>query len=276
MLSQSMNTNSQPLRRNALQAFSWKEYFALVSAGMIGVLSALPSAGNLLERTAVNAKVPVQVLAAGQLLQSAFWMLLTVGIGLTLAARTGLGAPLLRSYFAGERVGRKLRSYVLPAVMLALFTTMLVTALDRLYFAPRMPGFSSAISQVSGWKGILVSLYGGITEEILTRLFLVTLLAWILSWFRHTDDGRPTPAVMWIAILSVAVIFGLGHLPATLASTPFSMTVLARAIVLNGMYGTVFGYLYWKRGLESSMMCHFASDLLVHVILPAVVLYLQN
>ena len=115
---------------------------------------------------------------------------------------------------------------------------------------------------------MLAALYGGITEEILTRLFLVTLLAWTLSWFSHLGDGKPSNLAMWIAIVSAAIIFGLGHIPAVLASTPFSFFILARAILLNGIYGTLFGYLYWKRGLESSMMSHFTSDLLVHVILP--------
>ena len=73
---------------------------------------------------------------------------------------------------------------------------------------------------------------------------------------------------MWIAILGSAILFGLGHLPATLASVPFSPIVLAREVTLNGIMGTTFGYLYWKRGLESSMMAHFSSDLLVHLILP--------
>jgi hypothetical protein len=52
--------------------------------------------------------------------------------------------------------------------------------------------------------------------------------------------------------------------------SPFSITVLVRAVLLNGIYGTVFGYLYWKRGLESSMISHLTADLLVHVILPAI------
>jgi len=73
---------------------------------------------------------------------------------------------------------------------------------------------------------------------------------------------------MWIAILGSAILFGLGHLPATLMNNQFSLMILARAIVLNGIPGTIFGYLYWKRGLESSMMAHFSADLIVHVILP--------
>jgi hypothetical protein len=62
---------------------------------------------------------------------------------------------------------------------------------------------------------------------------------------------------MWIAIIGSAVFFGLGYLPATPVSDPFSMIVLARAALLNGLHGTLFGYLDWKRGLKSSMMAHF-------------------
>jgi membrane protease YdiL (CAAX protease family) len=236
---------------------------------MVGVIGGLPAAWGVMGKTAALANVPVQLLAAGQLLQSTIWMLLTVGIGLLLATKTGLGAPLLRGYLAGEQVGAKFRSRVLPSALLALFATVAVITLDRLFFLPGMPGFSSAIPQISGWQGILTSLYGRITGEILTRLFFVTLLAWILSLFSHTDDKKPSSVAMWVAIVSSAVIFGLGHIPATLASTSFSVTVLAREVLLNGIYGTLFGYLYWKRGLESSMMAHFTSDLLVHVILPA-------
>ncbi len=269
MLIEPTKTNIGLSKKSLLQNFSWKEYGILVFAGIVGVLGGLPAAWGVMEKTAALSKVPVQFLAAGQLLQSTFWMLFTVGIGLLLGIKTGLGAPILKSYLAGETVGAKFRSHISPSVLLALLATTAVVALDRLFFLPRMPGFSSAISQISGWKGILTALYGGITEEILTRLFLVTLLAWILSWFSHTDEGKPSPTAMWIAIVGSAVLFGLGHLPATLASTPFSMTVLAREVLLNGIYGTLFGYLYWKRGLESSMMAHFTSDLLVHAILPA-------
>jgi len=106
------------------------------------------------------------------------------------------------------------------------------------------------------------------TEEILSRLFFLTLLAWILSWFSHTKDQRPSPTAMWIAILGSAILFSLGHLPATLENNQFSLMILARAISLNGILAIIFGYLYWKRGLESSMMPHFSADLIVHVNLP--------
>jgi len=167
-------------------------------------------------------------------------------------------------------VGAKFRSYILPSISFGVLGAFIAKALDVWFFVPHMPGFSSVISQTSGWKGFLASFYGGITEEIFSRLFLLTLLAWALSWFSHIEDNRPSPTVMWTAILGSAIIFGLGHLPATLMTNQFSLMILARAVVLNGIPGTIFGYLYWKRGLESSMMAHFSADLIVHVILPLV------
>ena len=270
MYTQSTKADIESSNKGVLSKFSWMEFFILVFAGMIGVVAALPSAWSVIEKTAGLSNIPAQTLAAGQLVQSIFWISLAVGVGLLLAAKTGLGASLLRSYLAGEKVDTQLHLHLLPLVLSAFLATTVVIALDRMYFIPRMPGFSTAISQISGWKGILASFYGGITEEILTRLFFVTLLAWIVSRFSHTDDGKPSSFAMWIAIISSAVVFGLGHLPATLASTPFSMTVLAREVLLNGIYGTLFGYLYWKHGLESSMLSHFTSDLLVHFVLPAI------
>jgi len=76
----------------------------------------------------------------------------------------------------------------------------------------------------------------------------------------------PSAAAFWAANLLAAILFGLGHLPATAALVPLSKIVVLRAVVLNGFAGIIFGYLYWKRGLESAMVAHFSCDLIVHVL----------
>ena len=63
-----------------------------------------------------------------------------------------------------------------------------------------------------------------------------------------------------------AVVFGLGHLPATAALLPLTPAVIARAVVLNGIPGVVFGWLFWRRGLEAAMVAHFGADLVLHVL----------
>ena len=39
---------------------------------------------------------------------------------------------------------------------------------------------------------------------------------------------------------------------------------------MNDLAGLAFGWLYWKRGLESAMLAHFSADMTVHVIAPLV------
>ena len=87
------------------------------------------------------------------------------------------------------------------------------------------------------------------------------------KFISHTADGRPTIAVLWIANVLAAVLFGLGHLPATAALFPLTPLVITRAVVLNGLLGIAFGYLYMTRGLESAMISHFSADIVLHVLL---------
>jgi len=274
MSAQEIVSDTNPSTKEDLQKFFWKEYLILAVAGLFGYLIALPTTWSFIKETADKAGIPFQLLVGEQIIQSTIWILLAVGIGLLVSRKTGLGAPILEAYLNGKSVRTELRSRILPSVSLGVLGASAAKILDVWFFIPRMPGFSSVISETSGWKGFLASFYGGITEEILSRLLFLTLLAWVLSWFSHTKDEQPTKTAMWIAILGSAVIFGLGHLPATLMTNPFSLMILARAILLNGILAAIFGYLYWKRGLEYSIMAHFSADLMVHVILPAIMLYL--
>ena len=78
-------------------------------------------------------------------------------------------------------------------------------------------------------------------------------------------DGQPSLKILWLANVIVAILFGLGHLPATMLLFPLTPLVIARAIILNGLAGLAFGYLYWTRGLESAMLAHFSGDMILIV-----------
>ena len=95
----------------------------------------------------------------------------------------------------------------------------------------------------------------------------MSVLVWLGRFVSKTEDGHPTLAVLWIANILAAILFGLGHLPATAALFPITPLVIIRAIVLNGLIGIAFGYLYFKHGLESAMLSHFTADIVLHVLL---------
>jgi hypothetical protein len=44
--------------------------------------------------------------------------------------------------------------------------------------------------------------------------------------------------------------------------------LVIRAITLNGVAGSAFGWLYWHCGLESAMLSHFCTDIFLHVVGP--------
>ena len=150
----------------------------------------------------------------------------------------------------------------------------MILALELLVFQPAIrhqtPAAAAALSlwkQPAAWKGLLASFYGGIDEEIQLRLFALSLLIWLARFIFRRPDGRPTATAFWIANMLAALLFGLGHLPAYSLLAPLTPVIVVRAVVLNGLLGLGFGYLYWTRGLESAMLSHFSADLLLHVAL---------
>ena len=84
-----------------------------------------------------------------------------------------------------------------------------------------------------------------------------------LSKSGEDPSGLPSVKALWAVNLIVAILFGLGHLPATAFVFPLTSLVVTRAIVLNGLGGLVFGYLYWTRGLEASMLAHLCADIVL-------------
>lgn len=64
----------------------------------------------------------------------------------------------------------------------------------------------------------------------------------------------------------MAIIFGLGHLPSTSLFLPITTLVVVAAILLNGVAGIGFGFLYRKHGLEAAMIAHFPADFAIYVV----------
>jgi membrane protease YdiL (CAAX protease family) len=175
----------------------------------------------------------------------------------------------------GEPVTDKVRGILPLSSILGVVATLLLLALEFFYFQPAMvkelAGSAAALNlqtaQPAAWKGFLASFYGGIAEEILLRLFVMSLFVWLGRFISKTSQGKPTNAVFWIANILAAVLFGLGHLPTTALLVPLTPLIITRAVILNGLIGIVCGWLFWKRGLESAMVAHFSADLVLHVLL---------
>jgi membrane protease YdiL (CAAX protease family) len=61
---------------------------------------------------------------------------------------------------------------------------------------------------------------------------------------------------MWTANVLAALLFGALHLPFTATIVAITPALVARALLLNGLAGVIFGWLYWRRSLEAAMVAH--------------------
>lgn len=202
-----------------------------------------------------------------QMIQSLVIFSVAIFLGLILAKRVGFSLPVLEGWLEGREVGSYFRSILGISIGLGLLSGVIIVVLSLL-FTPVTATFQNVELSIPLWKGFLASFYGAISEEIVMRLFLMTVIVWIIFKIKKTEDGKPTTWGIWIAIVVSAVIFGLGHLPITGSITSITPLIIGRAVLLNGVGGIVFGWLYWKKGLESAMMGHFSADIVLHVIYP--------
>lgn len=258
---------------NILKTFNWKLYIILLIASIFGTIAVLPYTLTLQEGLLQNLPVPLPFLMAAQVIQSIVLFAVTIFIGLYLAKKVGLGLPILEGWLEGREVKSYLKSILGISIGLGILASILIIGLDYLFsFAGSTSSVVLAQTIPPAWQGFLSSFYGGINEEILLRLFLMTLIAWVIFKIKKTEEGKPTNGGMWLAIILAAVIFGIGHLPTALAIATLTPLLIIKVITLNAVGGIIFGWLYWKKGLESAMISHFSADIVLHVILPLLAL----
>jgi membrane protease YdiL (CAAX protease family) len=245
-----------------------KLFLILLVAGILANIAVIPYALSLalMRTTELPVSFPVAVLI--QIIQAAVFFSIAIFVGLFLGKKVGLGAPVLEGWLKAEPVKEKLMSILKISILLGVLVGVTLFFLDRVVFAYFIEPITASQAEPPLWQRFLASFYGGIGEEIGMRLFLMTLIVWISSKIRRMQNGLPTNLGVWIAIILISVIFGLGHLPMTAKFQQITALVVLRAVILNGIAGIVFGWLYWKKGLESAVISHFSTDMIMHVVLP--------
>jgi len=190
-------------------------------------------------------------------------------LGLLLTRKNGFKLPVLE----GENKWGAFKPILLPSVSLGALSGVLIVLFDLLFQAFRVIPVTLYNNEYHApvWAAFMASFYGGIAEEVLMRLFVMSLFVWLVTKIKKTENGLPTDWGVWSAIVAASILFGLGHLPFTGTLMEITAMVVVRAIVLNGIGGVVFGVLFWKKGLESAIVAHFSADIVLHIITPAVV-----
>lgn len=153
------------------------------------------------------------------------------------------------------------------AIVIGFATALIITGSDRFIFAKYLPSkiTTYVFSPIYLITGVL---YGGIIEEILLRLLVMSFFVLILwKLFAKSKDNLNIPNWIYItAIILASTLFAAGHIPFTEQLIGLSTPILIRCFVLNGVGGIGFGYLYWKKGLAYSMYAHAATHVFMQAI----------
>ena len=110
---------------------------------------------------------------------------------------------------------------------------------------------------VDAWIASL--LYGGVIEEVMLRLFFLSLVAWVIrKLFCRRTATEALPAWLFaVANLIAALLFAAGHLPATVVLFgELTPVLLIRCFLLNGGLALGFGWLYTKHHVGYAMLAH--------------------
>lgn len=187
----------------------------------------------------------VDALIAVYVVQTVGYALFCGFFGCILATKLGIMKPI------------RFEKGPLKTTLLLSLAAGILFSLDYWTFGAVIPGVRDATDLTLSVHTVLASvLYGGIIEELMLRLFFMSLIAWaIWKLFFRRAESVPQ-GVLIAANVIAALLFAAGHLPATAMLMELTPMVLFRCFLLNGGFGLLFGWLYRKFGIQYAMVCH--------------------
>jgi len=253
------------IKLSRIEGAKMKVFLIFWIASVIGAIAVTPYQFKMLQgkieeerRNKPGKKVPsTPVLMLISVFQSALLLGVASYVGTRFAPKVDLHWYIVDNWLFGIDIPYSVPTMIVVAILAGLLLSILIIAID-MAFAKKMPKIDMPLP--SRKQSLLASLYGGISEEVLTRLFIMTITVYLTSLIGLEDSAY------WIGIVVAALLFGVGHLPAAIQAIGKTKVVVIRTILLNTIPGIVFGYLYWKYGIEIAMISHFAADIGLHVV----------
>jgi len=245
-------------------------FLILLAAAIFGVAASFPFVFSLYADMLAAAPIPIPAVFGLALLQNTVILGVIIWVGLLLTSKLALpGAPLIDDWRSGKPIADRLQALIPLSVMTGFSVGIAVLLMLTLLLrneVPQLPVGKAALIPI--WRRLLICFYGGLTEEILTRVFLFSLLAWLLNKLLRTGERPPARKVFWAANVLLAILFGLGHLASVVPFMPVTLKIVLGALLLNGVASIAFTSLYLRRGLEAAMVAHFVADFVIWVIGP--------
>ncbi len=190
-------------------------------------------------------------------IQSAGYGLILGALGIFLAKKVGLWRDKLTLE----------KKPVISTVIVSVIGGLALILSDVLFFGKYFePIMESYAVKPTVLYLIATVTYGAVIEEVMLRLFLMSLVAFLLHVI--FERGKETAAtwVLVVANIICALLFAAGHLPANEMLFGLTPIIIARCFLLNGVFGLLFGRLYRKYGLQYAMLAHGGCHIVSKII----------
>jgi len=246
--------------KNFIKAY-WKTLLFFTAVGAVGGfgvgLYLLDSYPAEIKQQVLGQGMTETVMALITAVQSAGYGLFLGAAGIWLGKKTGL--------WRDERSIK--RKPLLYTILISVLGGLALILPDVFFFGKHIPAIADMYVEKPTVPYLVATVtYGAVIEEIMLRLFFMTLLVFLLWKLFQRKRELPSTAVMVIANVIAALLFAAGHLPTTFVTLGSSPLILLRCFLLNGTFGLAFGWLYRKYGLRYAMLahggCHIVSKLI--------------
>lgn len=203
------------------------------------------------------------ILIAISMVQSGVLIALATWCGVAIGQALGFRAPTLTAALSGGNVLAAFKPQILPALVSGILVGGLL-----IFLAHIAPPQLLVLGQEMKISLAAKLLYGGVTEEVLMRLGLMTALVWLPWRLVQKRAGLPRTAWVVAAIIISALLFGVLHLPAAVGmGASLTAPVVTYIIVGNTLPGILFGFLYWRYGIESAIIAHALAHAVATMVL---------
>lgn len=200
---------------------------------------------------------PELILGIVSAFQSALYGFALGAIGILIGKRIGLWKDETKI-----EIGPLMQAILISAIggLVMIFSDILVfgkyseALMDSYAVKPTVPYMIATVT------------YGGVIEEVMLRLFFMSVVAFILYKLFEKNKDMPSTPVLVASNIVASLLFAAGHLPATDLMFGLTPMLIFRCFLLNGGLGLAFGWLYRRHGLRYSMIahagCHVVSKLI--------------
>ena len=247
-----------------MEAFVRKYWKTLLFFAVVGLIGGFTVGLYQLESFPDEIKQEVYAQGLNDTLLGLVTAMQSAGYGLVLGA-AGIWLGKKVGLWKDERHITK--KPLMAAIIIAVIGGLALILPDLLFFGKYEPALLDVYAVKPTVPFLLATVtYGAVIEEVMLRLFMMSLVAFVLHLlFERKREGVST-AVLVAANVASALLFAAGHLPANDMMFGLTTVIVIRCILLNGAFGLAFGWLYRRFGLRYAMIahggCHVVSKLI--------------